>query len=402
MLKWPLGLMLIASLGSADTVYLRGAGGKWLSVPGKRQGASLSVTVSPSQTDAGRAILVLSKPPWMVLDDTTAPVLKSLATGGAPVKVGERLDLRATGKGPVLEATFEDDANPVLATSVAATLGGQVIHAEAKPGAPAKRATVTLNLSTLAPGAYDGFLEAADMSPLANTLRVPVHLAVDGIRRHSDGQTVTVCAGGQEYVVGGPGTGQGFVRLGPTGASAYLSTSVSGKFVYARNITAIEDIPNGARLVADVIGIENKDFGQIARLEFDVSTDPDFAGVLVTSRAVNLDADGPVYCFWGWLPGASYATADGDHAWKMAYANVGKVGWVFLRPTQPGKPGIGLISPLVFGESRFGTMLLYTDPTNIQTKRGDAIEMKLAFMLADDPQAVAAACGALKAKKWLP
>ena len=401
MLRWSLAFILIASLGSADTVYLRGAGGKWLSVPGQRQGASVSVTVSPSQTDAGRAILVLGKPPWMVLDDTTPPVLKSLTAGGAPVKVGERLDLRATGKGPVLEATFEDDASPVLTASVAATLGGQVVHAEAKPGAPAKRATVTLNLSALGPGAYDGFLEAADMSPLANTLRLPLRVAVDGIRRHPDGQTVTVCAGGQECVIGGPGTGQGFVRLGPTGAAAYLSTQANGKFVYARNITSIEEIPNGARLVADVIGIENKDFGQIARLEFDVSTAPDFPGVLVTSRAVNLDADGPVYCFWGWLPGASYATADGDHAWKMAYANIGKVGWVFLRPTRPGTPGIGLVSPLVFGESRFGTMLVYTDPTNIQTQRGGAVEMKLAFMLADDPQAVAAACDALKAKGWL-
>jgi hypothetical protein len=215
---------------------------------------------------------------------------------------------------------------------------------------------------------------------------------------------VTVCAGGQEFVLGGGGgvAAGPFLRLGRDGASAYLSTQVGAKFVYARRLVGIEDLPNGgARLIADVIGIDNQDVGQVARLEFDVTFDPDFPGLLLTSRARNLDADGQVYCFWGWLPGASYVSATGEHPWKMAYDTVGKVGWVYLRPSRPDAPGIGMLSPLVFGESRFGTMLLYTDPQRIDTKRGEAVEMKLAFMLTDKPEAVAAACEVLMRKGWL-
>jgi hypothetical protein len=232
-------------------------------------------------------------------------------------------------------------------------------------------------------------------------LRLPVRVTVNGLRRDADGQTVTVARSGQEYILGGAGRGQGFLRFGGTGAAAYLTTQVGESFVYARNIVAVEELGGGAgaRLKADVIGIDNQDFGQIAELEFDADTIPEFPGLLLTSRARNLVGDSEVYCFWGWLPGQGYVTAEGPQTWSMTYRNIGKVGWVYLPPTGTG-PGIGVISALPFGESRFGTLLVYTDPTRIPTPQGQSVEMKLAFLLTDSPERVREAHDALLATGW--
>jgi hypothetical protein len=249
---------------------------------------------------------------------------------------------------------------------------------------------------------YDGFLEARDLAPAGNALHLPARVAVSGIRRHDDGQTVTICKDGQKYVVGGSGQGQAFVRLGATGASAYLSTEVAGKFIYAQDVIRREDLAGerGVRLVTDVIGIDGQDFGQIAGLEFDLAISPQFPGLLVTSRARNLDRRGDVYCFWGWLPGSGYVTPEGECEWGMTYAEIGSVGWVFLPPREADQPGIGVISALPFGESRFGTLLIYTDPKRIHAEPDGIVEMRLAFMLADGPEAVAEAYEKLSGMGW--
>jgi hypothetical protein len=260
-----------------------------------------------------------------------------------------------------------------------------------------------LDLSSLPVGSHEAVLEACDLSPAANALRVPLHIAVNGVLRQDDGQTVVVTRAGHDYILGGSGKGQGFLRLGSGGPAAYLTTQVGDKFVYARDVVAMEDLDEGAglRLRTDIIGIEGQDFGQIAELEFDVATHSEFPGLLLTSRARNLGPDAEVYCFWGWLPGAGFFTAEGEQAWSMTYRDLGNVGWVFLPPTQPGSPGIGVLSALRFGESRFGTLLLYTDPQRIMAAAGDAVEMRLAFMRADDAETVAEAYAALEATGWL-
>lgn len=387
----------------ADEAFVCGAGGAWRAVAAERGDATLTVRIRPEDTDAGRALVLIRKPEWMTLDDATPPTLRSLAANREPIEIGEKLEVRCDNQGPQLEAALADDANPLTPASLSLRLDGSSFAASRTEGGfPERRLTGVFDLSSLGPGVHEGFLDARDMAPKANSVRLPVRLVIDGIRRHADGQTVTICRGGHEYGAGGRDRGKGSIRLGGTGAAAYLTTEVGGKFVYARNIVASEDLPEGGgiRLTADVIGIDDQDLGQIAELTFDLSTIPEFPGLLVTSRSRNLAADGDVYCFWGWLPGRSYTTSDGDHAWAMEYAPIGKVGWVFLEPETPGDPGIGVISPLPFGESRFGTLLVYTDPKRIPTARGDVVEMKLAFMLADGPAAVAEAHEALTQAGW--
>jgi len=397
--------LIMAALPSAATgqqAHVGGPGLPWHTIPAAREGGAVTVKLSPGDTAGGRALVVLAKPDWMVLDDGTPPVLRSLTVDEQAVEAGEELQISADKAGPAVRVVVADDANPVDPGSVALTLNGQRFAAKATEKADGGLAA-SFDLSSLGAGAYEGTLEARDMGPLANALRVPLSLTVNGILRQPDGQTVTITRSRYEYVIGGAGKGQGFLRLGETGAAAFLSTEVGGKFVYARNIVAIEDIDGGrgVRLKADVVGIDNQDFGQIAELEFDATTIPDFPGLLLTSRARNLDADTAVYCFWGWLPGNGFVTTAGEQAWSMTYRDIGKVGWVFLPPTKPDARGIGMISALPFGESRFGTLLLYTDPQKIPTPRGEAVEMKLAFMQADIAEAVADAYETLQASGWL-
>ncbi len=400
------GCLLIAWVSGpgADEVFIRGLDGGWRTLRADRTNGTLRIRISPADTDAGAALVVVAKPEWMTLEDATPPALGSVSAGEAAVEAADRLEIQAEDRGPRVTALLEDDGNPLRLDSPVMTLNGQAFRAaEVRGGPPGRTAAATFDLSALRPGAYEGFLEAQDLAPAGNTLRTPVRVVINGTRRHADGQTVTICKGGHEYVVGGPGQGKAFIRLGSTGAAAYLSTEVGGRFVYARNVVRQENLPDGhgVRLIADVIGIDEQDFGQIAELEFDLATRPEFPGLLVTSRARNLDADGDVYCFWGWLPGSGYVTRDGEQSWTMEYAEIGSVGWVFLPAREPSKPGIGVISALPFGESRFGTLLIYTDPKRIRTERAGAVEMRLAFMLADDPGSVAEAYGKLVGTGWL-
>jgi hypothetical protein len=391
-------------LADAAEVFARGPGGAWRTIQGSRTNGSLTIRVSPEDTEAGRVVLVVGKPDWMMLEDTAPPYLKSASADDHAIPAGDRLEVQTDDRGPWLTAIFEDDGNPVQPESLALVLDGQSFPpSDVEAGPPGKTASATFDLSALGPGMYDGFLEARDLAPAGNALRLPARVAVNGIRRQDDGQTVTICRDGHKYVVGGPGQGQAFVRLGTAGTSAYLSTEVGGRFVYARNVVRLEDLTakQGARLVTDVIGIDGQDFGQIAELEFDLAVIPQFPGLLVTSRARNLDREGDVYCFWGWLPGSGYVAPDGAHTWAMKYAEIGSVGWVFLPPREPDQPGIGIISALPFGESRFGTLLIYTDPKRVRTEPGGTVEMRLAFMLADGPGPVAEAYTDLSETGWL-
>lgn len=398
-------LTVAPRMAAADEVSVCGVGGAWQTFQGNRTNGSLEVRISPADTAAGKALVVLAKPDWMTLDDGTPPRLESVFAEGAAAEVGRGLQVQAEGRGPRVTAVLEDDENPLRLESLVMRLDGETVRAtEVLGGPPQKAATATFDLSAFGPGTYAGFLEAQDLAPAANRLRMPARVAIDGLHRHADGQAVTICTGGQEYVVGGSGPGKRSVRLGQTGAAAYLSAEVGGKFVYARDIVRQDELPDGrgVRLVADVTGIDDQDFGQIAELEFELATHPHFPGLLVTSRTRNLDADGDVYCFWGWLPGSGYVTRDGQRSWTMAYSEIGHVGWVFLPSREAEMPGIGVISALVFGESRFGTLLIYTDPKRIHTERGGVVEMRLAFMLADEPGSVADAYEELVGTGWLP
>ena len=78
---------------------------------------------------------------------------------------------------------------------------------------------------------------------------------------------------------------------------------------------------------------------------------------------------------------------------------LGLFDWLYVPSAQAGQPGYGVVTPQVIGESRFGTMIFYTDPTRIKTKQGDAVEMKLAIFPASSADEVAEVAAALP-EQW--
>ncbi len=395
-------LIAWAAWGGAQESLVGTPGAAWLPLTAARHEGAVTLTVAPSDAEGGRVLLVVGKPEWMALDDETAPRLRAAFADGRAVEVGEGLEVVEEGKGPHLRVVVGDEANPVDPASLSVWVDGRRVAPQTTEEVEEGLAA-TFDLTSLAVGGHIGTLEARDLAPAANVLRLPLRLAVNGLLRHADGQTVTIARAGREYTVGGSGRGQSFVRLGEDGPSAYLTTQVGDRFVYARDVVAIEELPDqqGLSLRTDIVGIEGQDFGQIAELAFDVGTLSEFPGILLTSHARNLGAAAEVYCFWGWLPGEGFVTPEGQQAWSMTYRDIGHVGWVFLPPVRAGSPGIGVLSALRFGESRFGTLLLYTDPQRIPTATGEGVMMRLALMQAENAQAVAEAHGALEAAGWL-
>jgi hypothetical protein len=176
--------------------------------------------------------------------------------------------------------------------------------------------------------------------------------------------------------------------------------------MYLDKITGVETLVDqpGVKTVR-VFGLPGKtdkdqDGTKLCRLEYDLTLRDDLPCLLVTSRTINLGPKGSMYCWWGWLPGEKWFDATGAHDWTANYTTVGKSGWVFLPSGKPDVNGIGWISPDVFGESRFRSMLLYTDPTTIDNvETNNSVEIPFALMSADNPEAVAAVAEKVKALK---
>jgi len=77
-------LCLAIAAGYGDKVYYRAAGGSWASMEAPVRDGRLQIEIGPQIAPKGEAILVVNKPEWMVLDDTTPPQLSGLKVNGTP------------------------------------------------------------------------------------------------------------------------------------------------------------------------------------------------------------------------------------------------------------------------------------------------------------------------------
>jgi len=347
----------------------------------------------------------------MVLEDETPPEITALSFDGTNLPVTGAIDLGSLPAAPrTISVEARDEQNPLDPNSAFVALGGATARIEVdagKLGPPEKSGSFTASLPDLPPGIYEGAAEVADLSPQGNVAEVPITFSIFGIEPSEDQQSVRIA---------GPGTGfeikadrQAFITIGPAGPSMYLTVQNAGNYLYVREFTAVESIEDSpeAKAVRVSCSLEDIDGKPLERDEaatevtYDLAVRADLPCMLVTSRAKNLGDKQDVYCFWGWLPGDGYVTPDGEeHEWTMKYGDIGHVGWVYLPPSRAGATGVGWISPLLFGESRFGTMLLYTDPTRIETETDGVVETQFAIMPADGAEQVAAAARKLEEIGW--
>ncbi len=404
-------LAAVTAFGQEATVYLRGADGTWQQIKAEKAEGAISFRLTTQQVPDGHAVVVVNKPEWMVLEDETPPEITAVSFEGRKIEAAGPIDLGSLGAAPrTITVETRDDQNPLDPNSArvmfdAAT--GRIEVDASRLGPPEKSGSFTATLPDLPPGVYKGAARIADLSPQGNTAQAPITFSIFGIEVSEDQQRAHIAGAGGAFEV--KADRQAFITVGPHGPSMYLTVQNAGNYLYVREFTSAESIKDSpqAKAVRVTCALEDIDGKALnteeaaTEVSYDLEVRADLPCLLVTSRAKNLGKEQDMYCFWGWLPGDGYVTADGErHEWTMEYGDVGQVGWVYLPPSKPGGTGVGWISPLRFGESRFGTMLLYTEPTRIKTKTGGVVETSFAIMPADSPDQVAAAAQKLRDSGW--
>lgn len=390
-------MLAVACAQAGPLAYVRGADGKWREIPARQENGRVTISLTPAEIPSGRATIVINKPDWMKLDDEGAPMLLSVRVGDTGVATDGALDLGTFDEHiPPITIRLADDYNPLDPTSFRLDLKGLPAPPQVKAagvGPPAKTGQFIVTLPGLSPGSYEGELVVSDLSPQANTLHVPCKLSVFGVAIPEDLSTVTVATGSAVYRIAK--SARLPLIVGDGGPQVYITGQPPGALMYAREITEAKLIEDTAqrkvcRVVSAIVGdAGGKPIDKPGRFEFDLEVRRDLPCLIVKSRCFDLTADGETYVFWGWPGGDGFDTPDGHKDWCMKYEEIGEVGWVYLPSETPDKPGLGWISPLAFGESRFGTMLLYTSPTRIPTKKGEAVEMPFALMPANSAEEVA-------------
>lgn len=411
-----IGLMTLAATAGGwaqeGTVYLRAADGTWALIDADAEGGAIHFTLTPDQVPDGHATLVINKPEWMVLNDDAAPTVTGFTVDGETVELaaGDAIDLGERSDAPgELIIIVADDKNPIDASSIAVIASGGELPVEVDAsalGATDTSGNITLSMTNVEPGIYEATLRLSDMSPQRNTVEVPLRLSVFGASVGPGGQSVRLSGGGASYEL--LPEGQKFITVGEGGPSLYLTTQMHGRYLYVNGFAEAEELDEddtaGARIICELRDIDGNavtnDEAE-AEISYEARLNPELGCLLVTSHAKNLGDAANIYCFWGWIPGDGYVTPDGEaHAWTMKYENIGEVGWVFLPSKTPGKPGVGWISPGMFGQSRFGTMVLYTNPTRLSTDNGGEVITHLAVMPADSADEVAEIARKLNNSGW--
>jgi len=403
--------MAAAVWAAPTTAYVRGADGKWIKTPATDEGGRITLSLQPAQIGGGETVVIVNKPAWMVLEDTEAPKLAWLKLSGVDVKA-DTGDLGVIAKFPATVALgVKDNANPLNGPAVrvagpleAGPVAAQFIApTDPKTGAINRAATngrVSFDLPALPPGEYRFTVTVPDLSPQANTLTVPLRCSVIGFAPSEDQQTIRIGTPGGGFTFRAKKTGE--LQVGDT-TPAYLSTGLAGQYLYIDRIERIETLQDTAAVKSIRVHVrpgktdKDNDGAALAKLEYDLTVRADLPCLLVTSRTVLLAPKQEVYSWWGWLPGTRWVDPAGEHDWSGKYQDVGHVGWVFLPQDKTQTPGIGWLSPLNFGESRFNTMLLYTDPQRLLTETNGSVELPFALMPAATAAEVAAVAEKLKA-----
>lgn len=400
----PALILLASATVLAASVHVRTADGSWTELEATEEDGTVGFSISPDDADAGRALVVINKPDWMVLEDETAPAVTRYAIGDAVEDVPADQPLTITGLGDTpdqrrVTLTVTDDANPIDTATAVLRIDGRPpvrpeIAAEDREG---RSATFTLDLNEFGPGAWQGTFEVADLSPVRNALNVPVEFSIAGAQIAGNRQSATLSGGGAGFTV--RADKRETVRVDAADVSAFLSLQPDGeKHLYVRDFADMQDLgaESGWHRVEATVNLEDIDGEPVTDEQVGVSVTMRFAvhgdipAVLVTTTATNLAQTRSMYAFWGWLSGDGFVTSDGvEHEWSMGYDDVAPDRWLLLPSPTENEPGVGWISPGDFGQSRFGTMLLYTQPRKPTVETGEAVVTTFALMPATEIDEVA-------------
>ncbi len=394
-----LSIVCMPSLAAADTVYYRTADGSWAATEAVADNGRLVISIDSEAAPDGEAVIVINKPEWMVLDDTTPPELTGVTVNDAAVAAdGELLDLGVlSGNAAEIIVTAADDRNPIAQTASfmlddAARIAVSIDASEFGPPGTGGRLLVTI--SDLPAGKYRGRLVLSDMAPLSNSRTWPVEFAVMGITVSDDEQLVTLANAASGFRVK-PDIGDQILL--PNDAWSKLTTGIAGAYLYPREFTNVELIADTAEVKTVLITAVPQDLDRepvdgVCELEYELTIRPDTPALLLTTRSINIsDADQRINPNYGWLGCPYYHTPEGRAEWgsggdRDRYFTIGNPGWVWLAPRGDG-PGLLWASSDRFGEFMGGSVLLYGRGGTF--KPGEYAQMDMAFAAADSPEQAA-------------
>ncbi len=382
--------------------FYRAPGGAWKALETRREADRPVVfALTPGQCSAaGTVDVLLGRPEWMALEDAQPPRVTGLSVDGTPRAVeGAALALGTLpGSGAVIDLALADDANPLSAEALRLHLTpapGAALQVETAIAAPPGRTgRIVLRLKDLPPGAYRGELRLSDRAAAVNEAVYSLSFEVFGIGVSADRQEISLVGAGADYRFRPDQERQ---LLLPGDIWAKLTTRHGSTWLYPREFTAVEvrrDRPGEqtAVVTASAKGLDGKAVEGLGELQFELTVRADSPALLVTSRSVNrAAAAAEMNASWGWLPAPYYVTPAGRQEWsgkaKNTYVDVGRCGWIWLAPSRQDGPGLAWLSPMKFGESRFDTMLLYSESTSCAT--GTGVEIRFAIAPAGDAETAA-------------
>lgn len=390
------------------------AGGAWVPLKTDREpGRPVTFTLDLSQCSAaGEALVVLGKPDWLGLEDANPPRVTGLTVDGvARPFAGSNLAVGGIrGDGAEITIALTDDENPLAAGSLTLRLSpdpGTAVQIDRSGLQPRQRqGHLVIRTRGLAPGAYRGELAVGDLAAAANRVSYTLSFSVFGATVAPDRQSVVLVGAGSEYRLQAHLSEQ---LLLPGGIWAKLTTRTAGTWLYPRQFTAVEltrDLPTEKTVLvkATTQDLDGKPNEGLGALEYELTVRADTPALLVTTRSINVSGkDAESNASWGWLPAAHYVTPSGRQEWRGKaadrYIDVGRVGWLWLAPVRAAGTGLAWMSPLKFGESRFDTMLLYSEAGPV--KAGGSVEIRFAIAPADSAETAAAIYQDLVSRGWL-
>ena len=387
--------------GSARPAYYKNREGQWAeaaAAPGSREGVA-EVSVEPAMVADGNTMLVINKPDWVVLDDTTPPAVVSVSLNAAAIEDADEIRLDAPAPLAVVRVTVVDRRNRIAPSKCSAWFdrARAPIKVTLDPG-DSRKATLSFVLpERFGFGLHTLALRAGDEAPEDNVVERRFTFRRFGVEISGDGRSAGLHTAAASFTC--PGTKQGLihaaflprrdVRVALTGNAGFLVT---------------EGLKAGPELVVDepdhkvlrvrpaLFCARSKQPSEDYDFVLDLEIRRGFPGLLVTSRATATRTLKKGYKFWSeFHAGDHYIGSDGKRGkWHPRYAGIGPQGWLYLPPVEIGSPGYGLITNGRLEEYLGDCALIFTKPKQIRNMEpGQALEVRFALVPATGPKQVA-------------
>ncbi len=185
----PVKATLPPGLAVKDPMY-RNSAGDWRPLEVTKSPAGISFSLPPDASQ--RAVILLDKPPWLVLPDTEAPILQAVSVGSVALDLAaETMDAGHFWEVPAIIITVADRLNPIATGRARAYLSGRPLDSyggklEIDQSADGKHADLTISPGSIPEAKYTLTLIVPDATPAHNLLKAQLVFSTAPLLRNGD------------------------------------------------------------------------------------------------------------------------------------------------------------------------------------------------------------------------